>query len=54
VDFWKNSNQKHRWLAAALIDIEPRLRKLLGYRHLPKLREALMRELKLDKQERVA
>lgn len=54
VDFWKNSNQKHRWLAAALIDIEPRLRKLLGYRQLPKLREALMRELKLDKQERVA
>jgi hypothetical protein len=51
VDFWKNSNQKHRWLAAALIDIEPRLR---GHRHLPKLREALMRELKLDKQERVA
>jgi len=54
VDFWKNSNQKHRWLAAALIDIEPRLRKLLGYRQLPKLREALMRELKLEKQERVA
>lgn len=54
VDCWKNSNQKHRWLAAALIDIEPRLRKLLGHRHLPKLREALMRELKLDKQERVA
>jgi len=54
LDSWKNSNQKHRWLAAALIDIEPRLRKLLGYLHLPKLREALMRELKLDKQERVA
>lgn len=48
VDYWKNSSQKHRWLASALIDIEPRLRKLVGYRHLPKLREAIMKELKID------
>ena len=48
VDSWKNSNQKQRWLASALIDIEPRLRKLVGYRHLPKLREMLMKELKID------
>jgi transposase-like protein len=41
VDHWKNSSQRHRWLASALVDIEPRLRKLMGYRHLPKLREAL-------------
>jgi transposase-like protein len=41
VDHWKNSKQKHRWLAAALLDIEPRLRRLLGYRHLPALREAI-------------
>ena len=34
VDRWRNSNHKQRWLAAALIDIEPRLRRLLGYRHL--------------------
>jgi putative transposase len=47
VDHWKNSNQKQRWLAAALLDIEPRLRRLLGYRHLPKLREAMKQELKL-------
>lgn len=45
VDHWKNSNQKHRWLAAALLDIEPRLRRLFGYRHLPKLREALQKDL---------
>ncbi len=31
----------------ALVDIEPRLRKVMGYRHLPKLREALQRELKI-------
>jgi transposase-like protein len=47
VDHWKNSNQKHRWLAAALLDIEPRLRRLLGYRHLPALREAIIQDLKI-------
>lgn len=47
VDHWKNSNQKHRWLAAALLDIEPRLRRLLGYRHLPALRKAIKQELKI-------
>lgn len=49
VDHWKNSSQRQRWLATALIDIEPRLRKVIGYRHLPKLREALKRELTLEK-----
>jgi len=48
VDHWKNSSQRQRWLATALIDIEPRLRKVVGYRHLPKLREALSRELKIE------
>ena len=32
----------------ALLDIEPRLRKVMGYRHLPRLRDALKRELKID------
>ena len=36
------------WLATALLDIEPRLRKVMGYRHLSKLRAALTRELKID------
>jgi putative transposase len=44
VDYWRNSDQKHRWLAAALLDIEPRLRKAKGYRYLPQLRMALQRE----------
>lgn len=47
VDCWKTSNQKQRWLATALLDIEPRLRKVKGYRHLPKLRNAITRELKI-------
>jgi len=49
VDHWKNSSQRHRWLATALVEIEPRLRKVKGYRHLPKLREALLRQLKINK-----
>ena len=48
VDHWKNSSQRQRWLATALLEIEPRLRKVMGYRHLPKLREALKQELKID------
>jgi transposase-like protein len=49
VDCWKNSNQRQRWLATALVDIEPRLRRVMGLRHLPALREALQRELKIKK-----
>jgi putative transposase len=41
VDHWRTSDQKHRWLAAALLDIEPRLRRLKGFRALPLLRQAL-------------
>jgi transposase-like protein len=41
IDYWKNSDQKHRWLASALLDIEPRLRRVRGYKHLPALRRAL-------------
>ncbi len=41
VDRWRNSEQKHRWLATAILDIEPRLRTVVGYRHLPRLRAAL-------------
>ena len=48
VDCWKNSGQRHRWLATALLDIEPRLRRVKGHQHLPKLREALQRELKIE------
>lgn len=44
VDRWRNSNQKQRWLAAALLDIEPRLRRVRGYRALPQLRDALQKE----------
>jgi len=51
INSWKNSNQKQRWFAAALLDIEPRLRRVRGYRDLPRLRAALMRELALEAKE---
>jgi len=49
VDYWRNSDQKHRWLAAALLDLEPRLRKVKGYKYLPKLRAAIQRAIETDK-----
>jgi hypothetical protein len=30
VDYWKNSNQKQRWMAASLLYIEQRLNKVNG------------------------
>jgi putative transposase len=44
VDHWRNSEQKQRWLATALLDLEPRLRRIRNYRTLPLLREALRRQ----------
>jgi len=54
VDCWKNSMQKHRWLAACLLAIEPRLNKIKGSVHLPYLRSALQKELNLPAQAPVA
>jgi len=48
VTYWKNSNQRQRWLASTLLEIEKRLRKIKGYRHLPTLRKALQRELNIQ------
>lgn len=52
VDYWKNSNQKQRWLATALLDIEPRLRRIKGHRYLHLLRFALKKELGLMTEEK--
>jgi len=49
VDRWRSSDQKQRWLAAALLDTEPRLRRIKGFRALPLLRAAL--ELALQQEE---
>ena len=38
---WVNSNQRQRWVAMAIRETEPRLRKLPGAEPLPKLQKAL-------------
>jgi len=38
VNYWKNSDQRQRWLATALLEIEPGLRKIKGFKFLPFLR----------------
>jgi transposase-like protein len=47
VDRWRNSSQKHRWVASALLEIEPRLRRIKGYRYLPTLRHCLKDRLEI-------
>ncbi len=51
IDCWRNSEQKHRWLATTVLEIEPRLRKVRGHRHLPRLRAALQSALKIHRKE---
>ena len=46
VDHWRTSDQKQRWLATALLDLEPRLNALTHHAQLPLLRGALKAELK--------
>lgn len=46
---WRNSDQRRRWVGTALLDIEGRLRRIKGHKHLPALREA-MRAAKLGNQ----
>ena len=45
VDHWRTSDQKQRWVASALLLIEPRLRRIKGYRHLSQLQMALRTEI---------
>lgn len=45
VTHWRTSDQKQRWCAAALLALEPRLRKAKGYRHLRTLATVLRRQL---------
>lgn len=51
IDCWRNSEQKHRWLATTVLEIEPRLRKVRGHRHLPRLRAVLQSTLKIRRAE---
>jgi len=49
VSHWRTSDQKLRWCAAAILQIEPRLRRVKGHDHLPLLHAALTNKLHLAK-----
>ena len=49
VSYWQNSQQRHRWIATALLEIEPRLRPIKGCRFLVALRDAMTKEMGTDK-----
>jgi putative transposase len=51
VSRWQNSDQRRRWVATALLEIEPRLRLVKGHEHLKELREAMKRFVIRRKQE---
>ncbi len=44
IDHWRTSDQRQRCVATSLLDLEPRLRRIEGYRHLLLLRAALQQE----------
>ena len=41
VSRWQNSDQRQRWVATALLEIEPRLNCVMGHEHLKELREVM-------------
>lgn len=43
VSRWQNSDQRRRWVASVLLDVEPRLNKVMGHEHLQELRVAMKR-----------
>jgi len=49
VDRWRNGRHIQEWTASGLLRIEPRLRKIMGWKSLPTLREKLRLELNLPK-----
>jgi putative transposase len=48
VKHWVTSEQRHRWVALASLEIEPRLQRLTHSNRLPLLRQALRLEIGLD------
>jgi transposase-like protein len=45
VDHWRTSEQKQRWCASTLLQIEQNFRRVRGYKHMPLLQAALMNKL---------
>lgn len=45
VKHWKTSDQRHRWVAAGLLEVEKKMRRIDNYKHLPLLRKSLQKEI---------
>lgn len=45
VKYWKNSGQRYRWVASALIEVEPRFKKVTNYINLHVLKEKVKVEV---------
>jgi len=45
VKYWKNSSQRFRWVAAALLEIEKRMRKVNNYKNLHIMKKAIKKEI---------
>lgn len=54
VSRWQNSDQRQRWVATALLEIEPRLRRVKGAEKMGELREAMKRFTARKKLEKAA
>lgn len=52
VDYWKNSDQRQRWIGSSLLAIEPKLRKVKGHKDLKELR--IQMKTFFSKQQKVA
>jgi hypothetical protein len=46
VDRWRNGRHIQEWVASGLIQIEPKLHKVNGWRHLKLLRERIQKEMR--------
>jgi len=51
VSRWRNGEHIKRWVASGLLEVEPRLRKVNGWRYMNLLRNRIQEELKLQQQE---
>jgi putative transposase len=45
VTHWSSSDQRYRWVAAALLEIEQKMRKVDNFKHLYKLKKAIQKQL---------
>ena len=54
IRYWRTSDQRARWLACALTEIEERLKRIMGSTALPKLRAVLINEINKQHEQQAA